>query len=73
MAISKAQNTYKICDRIDILNAAILPSQDNSFFKMYFHWVSSLAIKGVMLVLTRDDVEVVRVIPRYGMSWLLHV
>lgn len=73
MGFGSALNMYRICGRTDILNAANLSSQDNSFLAMTLSWVSSLANKGLMLVLANDSMELVRVIPRYGMPFLLQV
>lgn len=73
MGIGNALNTYKICGRIDTLNPAILPSQDNSFLDMSLSYVSNLASKGLMLALAKNSVEFVRIMPKYGMPFLLHV
>lgn len=63
---------YKICGKIDILKATILPNQDISFLVIYFSWVSSLAINGLMLALVREEVVFIRVIFKYNMLFLLH-
>lgn len=62
---------YKIGGKTDILNAASLPSQDSSHLAMFLIWISSVVIRGLRLMSASDLVVLVRVIPKYRMTFLL--
>lgn len=64
--IGSALNMYRICGRIVILYAAGLPIQDSSFFAKSVVWASSLVSRGLRQELVNAFVELVRVIPKYG-------
>lgn len=55
------------------MNPAILPSQDNSLFEMSVSCFSSLVMNGLRLASAKDEVVLVRVVPRYEIPFLLHV
>lgn len=73
MWIGNVRNMNNIQGKIDILKAAILPSQDNSFFEILCNCVSILVISGLRLALISEAVVLVSVIPRYVMPFVLHV
>lgn len=58
---------------MDILNSTILANQDSYFLEISFSWYSSLAMNGLRLASARDEVVLVRVIPRYEIQFLLYV